>query len=63
MVAMNAETYSKDVKEVSPGGYLVYDSTWPRPALKREDITVLGAPLAQLCNENFNGARGAPGRH
>ncbi|HEX4648809.1 MAG TPA: 2-oxoacid:acceptor oxidoreductase subunit alpha [Steroidobacteraceae bacterium] len=58
MVAMNAETYARDVKEVSPGGYLLYDSTWPRPALlKREDITVLGVPLAQLCNENFNGVR------
>jgi 2-oxoglutarate ferredoxin oxidoreductase subunit alpha len=58
MVAMNAETYSRDVKEVAPGGYLLYDSTWPRPALlKREDITVLGVPLAKLCNENFNGVR------
>jgi 2-oxoglutarate ferredoxin oxidoreductase subunit alpha len=58
MVAMNAETYARDVREVAPGGYLVYDSTWPRPSLlKREDITVLGVPLAQLCNENFNGVR------
>src|ERR1700733_10657178 len=58
MVAMNAETYARDVREVAPGGYLVYDSTWPPPALlKREDITVLGVPLAQLCNENFNGVR------
>jgi 2-oxoglutarate ferredoxin oxidoreductase subunit alpha len=58
MVAMNAETYARDVKEVTPGGYLVYDSTWPRPALlKREDITVFGVPLARLCNENFNGVR------
>jgi 2-oxoglutarate ferredoxin oxidoreductase subunit alpha len=58
MVAMNAETYARDAREVAPGGYLVYDSTWPRPALlKREDITVLGVPLARLCNENFNGVR------
>jgi 2-oxoglutarate ferredoxin oxidoreductase subunit alpha len=58
MVAMNAETYAKDVKEVAPGGYLIYDSTWPRPGLlKREDITVLGVPLARLCNESFNGVR------
>jgi 2-oxoglutarate ferredoxin oxidoreductase subunit alpha len=58
MVAMNAETYARDVREVASGGYLVYDSTWPRPALlKREDITVLGVPLARLCNENFNGVR------
>jgi 2-oxoglutarate/2-oxoacid ferredoxin oxidoreductase subunit alpha len=58
MVAMNAETYARDAREVAPGGYLLYDSTWPRPALlKREDITVLGVPLARLCNENFNGVR------
>jgi 2-oxoglutarate ferredoxin oxidoreductase subunit alpha len=58
MVAMNAETYGKDSREVATGGYLIYDSTWPRPALfTREDITVLGAPLAKLCNENFNGVR------
>ncbi|HEY2339401.1 MAG TPA: 2-oxoacid:acceptor oxidoreductase subunit alpha [Steroidobacteraceae bacterium] len=58
MVAMNAETYARDVKEVEPGGYLLYDSTWPHPALlKREDITVLGVPLARLCNENFDGVR------
>jgi 2-oxoglutarate ferredoxin oxidoreductase subunit alpha len=58
MVAMNAETYHKDIREVSPGGWLLYDSTWPRPTvLKREDITILGVPLAQLCNENFVGVR------
>ena len=58
MVAMNAETYTKDVREVASGGYLIYDSTWPRPALlARDDITVLGVPLAKMCNENFNGVR------
>ena len=58
MVAMNAETYAKDVREVSAGGYLIYDSTWPRSTvLKREDITILGVPLAKICNENFVGVR------
>jgi len=58
LVAMNAETYAKDVKEVSPGGYLLYDSTWPRPALlKRDDITIFGVPLARMCNETFQGVR------
>jgi 2-oxoglutarate ferredoxin oxidoreductase subunit alpha len=58
MVAMNAETYARDVRDVAPGGYLIYDSTWPRPALlKRDDITVIGIPLARLCNENFKGVR------
>jgi 2-oxoglutarate ferredoxin oxidoreductase subunit alpha len=58
MVAMNPETYGKDVKEVAPGGYLLYDSTWPRSSLlTRDDITVLGVPLAELCNQNFPTAR------
>lgn len=58
MVAMNAETYARDVKEVSPGGYLIYDSSWPRPALlQREDVTILGVPLARMCNETFKGVR------
>ncbi len=58
MVAMNAETYARDIAEVSPGGYLLYDSSWPRPALlAREDVTVLGIPLAQMCSEHFEGAR------
>ena len=58
MVAMNAQTYQKDLDEVSPGGFLIYDSTWPRErTLQRDDITVLGVPLAKICNENFSLAR------
>jgi 2-oxoglutarate ferredoxin oxidoreductase subunit alpha len=58
MVAMNAETYQKDVRAVVSGGYLLFDSTWPRSALlQRGDITVIGVPLAQLVNENFDGVR------
>ena len=58
MVAMNAETYSQDLAEVSPGGFLLYDSTWPRPDLHaREDITAIGVPLARMCNEVFENAR------
>src|SRR5210317_476393 len=46
MVAMNAETYAKDLSEVAPGGYLLYDSTWPRrKMLNRDDIHVIGIPL------------------
>jgi 2-oxoglutarate ferredoxin oxidoreductase subunit alpha len=59
MVALNPETYARDLQEVTSGGYFFYDSTWPRPALlqMRDDVTVLGAPLARMCNETFNGAR------
>jgi 2-oxoglutarate ferredoxin oxidoreductase subunit alpha len=58
MVALNAQTYQKDLENVTPGGFLIYDSTWPRERqLNRTDITVLGVPLAKLCNENFSDAR------
>jgi len=58
MVAMNAQTYAEDLAEVAPGGYLVYDSTWPRSKLlDREDVTVIGIPLSKMCNEHFEGAR------
>src|SRR5690606_7583422 len=58
MVAMNAQTYLQDLHEVTPGGVLLYDSTWPRDRLlSRPDITILGVPLARMCNEHFANAR------
>ncbi len=54
MVAMNVETYARDVAEVQAGGWLLYDSSWPLPKhLHRSDVQFLGVPLAQLCNEAF----------
>jgi 2-oxoglutarate/2-oxoacid ferredoxin oxidoreductase subunit alpha len=58
MVAMNAQTYDRDLKEVSSGGTLIYDSTWPRDRLLlRRDVQILGVPLARMCNEHFTNAR------
>lgn len=58
MVAMNPETYAQDIAELSPGGVLLYDSTWPRPEIMtRSDITYLGIPLSQMCNDAFEVAR------
>ena len=58
LVAMNAETYKKDLEDVVPGGYLIYDSTWPRHSLlQRDDITIIGVPISKMCNENFPTAR------
>ena len=58
MVAMNAQTYKRDLAEVGAGGWLLYDSTWPRKkVLHRDDITVFGIPLSRMCNELFDGAR------
>ena len=58
LVAMNSNTYQKDVAELQPGGYLLYDSSWPLDAaLKRADVTFLGVPLARMCNDQFEGSR------
>ncbi|MBA1146386.1 2-oxoacid:acceptor oxidoreductase subunit alpha [Ectothiorhodospiraceae bacterium WFHF3C12] len=58
MVAMNPETFAKDHAEVTPGGYLLYDSTWPRVRdFNRDDINIIGVPLADMVNHHFADAR------
>src|SRR4051812_36825855 len=58
MVAMNPQTWEKDVAEIEPGGYLFYDSTKPMPPSRfREDVTVLGMPLTEICNATYNDPR------
>ena len=54
MVAMNPQTWERDVAEIEPGGYLLYDSSKSLPASKfRADIHVLGVPLADLCATRY----------
>src|SRR5881275_111280 len=58
MVAMNPQTWDKDLAEIEPGGYLFYDSTKPLPASKfRDDINVIGMPLTEICNRTYSDMR------
>ncbi len=58
MVAMNPQSWDRDVAEVAPGGYLFYDSTKVLPRSRfREDITVLGVPLTEICNREYTDPR------
>src|SRR5262245_34009875 len=58
MVAMNPQTWDKDVASIEPGGYLFYDSTKPIPPAKlRDDINVVGVPLTEICNREYSDAR------
>jgi 2-oxoglutarate ferredoxin oxidoreductase subunit alpha len=58
MVAMNPQTWAADVAEITPGGYLLYDSTRPLPpAMFRDDIHVLGVPLTRICNASWSDPR------
>ena len=58
MVAMNPQTWDKDLLGIEPGGYLFYDSTKPLPKSKfREDVHVIGLPLTEICNQQYSDPR------
>jgi 2-oxoglutarate/2-oxoacid ferredoxin oxidoreductase subunit alpha len=58
MVAMNPQTWDKDVASIEPGGYLLYDCTKPLPRSKfRDDINVIGVPLTAICNREYSEPR------
>ena len=58
MVAMNPQTWDADVAEITPGGYLFYDSTRPIPQSKfRQDIEVIGMPLTEISNAAYSEPR------
>jgi len=58
MVAMNPQTWDRDLAEIEPGGYLVYDSTRVLPRSRfRDDITVLGIPLTEICIREYADSR------
>ena len=58
MVAMNPQTWAADVEEIEPGGYLLYDSTRLRPREElRDDVTVIGIPLTEICNAVYSDPR------
>jgi 2-oxoglutarate ferredoxin oxidoreductase subunit alpha len=58
MVAMNPQTWDKDVAALEPGGYLFYDSTRPVPKSRfRDDVVVIGMPLTEICNRSYSDSR------
>jgi 2-oxoglutarate ferredoxin oxidoreductase subunit alpha len=58
MVAMNPQTWDRDLAEITPGGYLLYDSSKPLPPSKfRDDVHVLGVPLTDLAATRYTDPR------
>jgi 2-oxoglutarate ferredoxin oxidoreductase subunit alpha len=58
MVAMNPQTFDKDIAAIEPGGYLFYDSSRPNPsASMRGDIVVIGMPLTEICTRHYSDPR------
>jgi 2-oxoglutarate ferredoxin oxidoreductase subunit alpha len=58
MVAMNPQTWDRDVAEIEPGGYLFYDNSKPLPASKfRSDVNLIGVPLTEMCATRYTDSR------
>jgi 2-oxoglutarate ferredoxin oxidoreductase subunit alpha len=58
MVAMNPQTWDRDVAEIEPGGYLLYDSSKPLPPSKfRADVNPIPVPLTDLCATRYTDPR------
>jgi 2-oxoglutarate ferredoxin oxidoreductase subunit alpha len=58
MVSVNPQSMAKDIQEVVPGGYFVYDNTKPLDLrLMRDDIEFIGLPLTQICLDEYKDAR------
>ena len=58
MVAMNPQTWDKDIAEIEHGGYLLYDSSKPlAPGRVRPDIHLIGVPLTEMCAAAYQDPR------
>ena len=58
MVAMNPQTWDKDIASIDPGGYLFYDSSRPIPLSRfREDINIVRMPLTEISNSTYDDPR------
>jgi len=58
MVSINPQSTDQDLKNTAPGGYFLYDSTWPLPHdKKRDDLHYLEIPLMEMSNQNFSEPR------
>jgi 2-oxoglutarate ferredoxin oxidoreductase subunit alpha len=54
MVSVNPQSIAKDIQDVTPGGYFIYDSTKPLDKkLARNDIHVLPIPLMEISMREF----------
>src|ERR1043165_7337391 len=58
LVAMNPQSMARDVADVRPGGYFLYDSSkMLHSQFIREDINYIGIPLMEMCNAAYTDAR------
>ena len=58
VVAMNPQSYARDIEEVVSGGWILYDNTRELDdEFRRDDVTFIGVPFARMCVDSFDGSR------
>jgi 2-oxoglutarate ferredoxin oxidoreductase subunit alpha len=58
MVSVNPQSMAKDIQDVTPGGYFIYDSTKPLDKkMLRHDIHILPIPLMEISMREYTDAR------
>ncbi len=58
MVCVNPQSMAKDIQDVEPGGYFVYDNTKALDLrLMRRDINFIGIPLTEICRQEYTDPR------
>jgi len=58
MVCVNPQSMAKDIQEVRPGGYFVYDNTKAIDLrMMRNDIEFVGLPLTKICLQEYQDSR------
>lgn len=58
MLSVNPQSMPKDIANVRPGGYFIYDSTKELyKEFLRDDVTYLGIPMMQMCMDKFQDPR------
>ena len=58
IVAMNPQSYARDIEEVVSGGWVLYDNTRELDEkFRRDDVNFIGIPLAEMCVSEFDGSR------
>jgi len=58
MLCVNPQSMERDVREVEPGGYFVYDSTKAIDIrYVRDDINYIGIPIMEMCQREYTDAR------
>lgn len=57
MVSVQLQSLAKDVHNILPGGYFIYDSTKPLGKEYLQNITNIGIPMTEICIQNYTDPR------